>query len=305
MIYALGAAILFSASAVTGKRLSGFIANGALANLLRLSFAAVLLGMWAIPSGGGIFREGWWTLWWSGVIGFGIGDVALFFSLRAIGARLTIMMIHCLATPAGALMEWMFLGITVSTIEIAVTSAILLGVLVSIGGQRNAGSSGKPLSTIGFVWGFLASLGQAGGAVMSRGAYQMMDAANISADPASVAWIRILGGIFFSAVFYLVHRWRFRPIPVLPGSKSHGDHRNLIIGLIILNGFLGPVAGVSLYQWALMSAPTAIVLPVVALSPVMLIPLSRKVDGIEPSAVSIAGGFVAITSVVVLGVLRG
>lgn len=304
---ALLAAVLFAASATTGKRLSGFFANGAQANLYRLIVSGCVLGVWAIASGHGIFGPGWGLLWVSGVIGFGIGDVALFFALRSLGARLTVMIIHCLATPIAGFLEWACLGTEVRPIEAGVTVLILTGVVTSLLGQTSGRSpSGESrISTLpwqGWLWGLLASLGQAGGAVMSRIAYQSIDGAQVDTDAMSVAWIRILGGVCFSFIFLkmsgapgLLGRW--------PSADSGMRRRSLII-LIILNGILGPAAGVSCYQWALATTPTALVLPVVALSPVLLIPLSMKVDGVRPTAISVLGGIIAIASVVILGIQR-
>lgn len=303
MIQAFGAAIFFAASATTGKKLSGIFANGSQVNLYRLICAWIILGVWAVPSGHGFFGSGWGILWLSGVIGFGIGDVALFFSLRHLGARLTVMMIHCLATPLAAFMEWVFLGTTISLQEALVTILILTGVIVSLGGQKypNLSSNDHPVTypITGWLWGLVASLGQAGGAVMSRAAYGQMEYGQVESDPFSVAWIRILGGICFSIVF-LWCSGRNGFFGKWPKTLGQPKEKRKILGLLSLNGFLGPAAGVSLYQWALLTTPTALVLPVVALTPVILIPLSLRVDGIKPTFQSILGGILAIMSVVIL-----
>ena len=303
---ALGAVVFFAASAITGKKLSVIFTNGAQVNMYRLSFSALILGFWAIGSGNGLFGSGWWMLWFSGVIGFGLGDVGLFFSLQHLGARLTVMMIHCMATPIAAFLEWAFLGTTIGTHETIATVCLLSGVILSLWSQDmpNDASSknANKLPLIGWLWGFIASLGQAGGAVMSRIAYQDIERADVITDPASVAWIRITGGVVFSMVFL----WCSGGSGVLGKWPKHlaKSKAPSIIGLICLNGFLGPAAGVSFFQWALLTTPTALVLPVVALTPILLIPLSSRIDGIKPSILSIIGGVVAVISVVVLGILR-
>lgn len=303
---AFGAVIFFAASAITGKKLSGIFSNGAQVNMYRLSFAALILGFWALGSGNGLFGPGWLTLWLSGIVGFGLGDVGLFFSLQQLGARLTVMMIHCLATPIAALLEWAVLGTTIGLYETIATACILTGVILSLWSQKipskQADNKTTKIPLIGWFWGLIASLGQAGGAVMSRVAYQEIEHAEVVTDPVSVAWIRITGGVIFSLVYMwfsggqgLLGRW--------PQNFDKGK-KPMVFGLICLNGFLGPAAGVSFFQWALLSTPTALVLPVVALTPIFLIPLSSRVDGIKPSVPSILGGVLAIISVVVLGILR-
>jgi drug/metabolite transporter (DMT)-like permease len=305
MIPAFLAATFFAASATTGRVLAGIFSNGAQVNLYRLIISSVVLGCWALTTGNGLFGPGWLTLWVSGFIGFGLGDVALFHSLRSLGARLTVMLIHCLATPMAGLMEWVFIGTRIRPVEGFVTFFILAGVLVALLGQNplsRKGVTGRELPWKGWIWGIIASLGQAGGAVLSRSAYGSMQAAGVESDALSIAWIRILGGVVFSFL-YLVASSSSGPVGRWPVTHR-GRRFRVLFGLLILNGLLGPAIGVSCFQWALRTTPTALVLPVVALAPVLLIPVSEKIDGTRPTLLSIAGGLIAIISVVILGIFR-
>jgi drug/metabolite transporter (DMT)-like permease len=45
------------------------------------------------------------------------------------------------------------------------------------------------------------------------------------------------------------------------------------------NALAGPFVGVSCFQWALATTPTAIVLPVVATTPLVVIPFARFAEG--------------------------
>ena len=74
--------------------------------------------------------------------------------------------------------------------------------------------------------------------------------------------------------------------------------------LVILNGLSGPALGVSCYQWALKHAPTGIVLPIVATTPVMIIPLSLLLEHERPSKRSLLGGIIAVLGAVALATIR-
>jgi len=72
----------------------------------------------------------------------------------------------------------------------------------------------------------------------------------------------------------------------------------------LLNGLSGPALGVSCYQWALKTSPTGIVLPIVAITPVLIIPLSLVFEGERPSRRSIGGGIIAVLGAVALAMIR-
>ena len=54
----------------------------------------------------------------SGAVGIGIGDVAFFQTLPRLGSRLTSLLIGCLSAPLAALIEWVWLGTTLSVAQI-------------------------------------------------------------------------------------------------------------------------------------------------------------------------------------------
>ena len=68
----------------------------------------------------------------------------------------------------------------------------------------------------------------------------------------------------------------------------------------MLNGLVGPALGVSCFQWALMSTSTGIVLPIVAITPLVIIPFAHRMEGERPSARSVLGGVVAVVGAVIL-----
>ena len=69
---------------------------------------------------------------------------------------------------------------------------------------------------------------------------------------------------------------------------------------IPLNAFSGPILGVSCYQWALATTASGIVLPIVACTPLVIIPFSYWLEGERPTQRSVLGALLAVTGVIAL-----
>src|SRR5438128_9030263 len=168
MLPAFLATFLFALSAVSATRIARIL-GPAEANFLRLFLATVLLGLWAHLFGHGVSGRAFYIFFISGCIGFGVGDLALFQSLVRLGSRLTILLVHCLAAPIAGLLEWVWLGTTLTSLQIAGAALILLGVFMAFAPAPPGRSSlpGRPELFAGIAYGVLAAFGQALGAVLS------------------------------------------------------------------------------------------------------------------------------------------
>jgi len=291
---------LFAMSAVCAQRTAGWL-GGLTANLWRLLLATVLLGIWAHGFGAGLGGQafGWFLA--SGLVGFGLGDVALFQALPRIGSRLTLILVQCLAAPLAAATEWVWLGTQLSAGEMACGLVILAGVAVAL--TPTAAAIPRGQLAAGIAFGVIGAAGQAWGAVLSRRAYQVAAAAGDMIDGGTAAYQRILAGIAFALLAWMLAR-RFtgwsawdRPTVGRPG-------RGRIARWIVANAIAGPVLGVACYQWALQTTPSGIVLPLVATVPLAVIPLAWKFEGDRPGVRSIAGSLVAVAGAAGLAILR-
>src|ERR1700693_3105745 len=131
MLPALLTTFLWSVSVVCATRSTQYLGS-AVANLTRLCLATVLLALWAHGFGKGVGGAGLWFFVWSGFVGFGLGDLALYEALPRLGSRLTLLLAQCLAAPIGALVEWLWLGTTLSMTQIMSGLVILTGVSVAL-----------------------------------------------------------------------------------------------------------------------------------------------------------------------------
>ena len=295
MFAAFLATILFSLSVVFATRTTRLL--GAMrANFYRLCVSTVLLALWAHTFGKGFGGGAFWIFFLSGCIGFGLGDIALYMSIPRLGPRLAILMVQCLAAPFGALAEWLWLGTDLSTDEILSSVVILAGVGIAVSPREHLHIP-RGVLIVGLVMGAFAALGQGLGAVVSRKAYLVVEAAGQSIDGGTAAYQRILGGLIFAGVPLLLLMRRNRE----NGAGVLGrDPWRAARPWVLLNALAGAVLGVGCYQWALETTPSGIVLPIVATTPIVVIPFAYLLERDVPGPRSIAGGVIAVAGAIAL-----
>jgi drug/metabolite transporter (DMT)-like permease len=301
---ALFATILFSLSVISANR-SSQVLGGTVANFARLLVATLLLAGWAYAVGGGHGGGafGWFFL--SGWIGFGLGDMALYIALPRLGPRLTILMVQCLAAPFAALAEWLWIGTPLTVGEVFCGLVILAGVAVAITPGTDHHGAARGFWMAGLGAGVVAALGQGLGAVVSRKAYAVLELGGHSLDGLSAAYQRILGGLLFAALpsFWILLRRRLVVLPPVGVEPVLGRWRRAW-GWVLANALAGPALGVGCYQWALQTMPSAVVLAVVATTPLVILPLAYLIDGDRPGPRSVLGGMIAVAGVVGLTLAR-
>ncbi len=291
-------AFLFAFSAIFGGR-SARIFGSFTANMGRVIVALTLLGIWSFTFGKGFSGVGLQWLILSGCVGFGLGDMALFGALPRIGPRLSLLLTQCLAGPVAGLAEWLWLGQKISFREGSCGILILSGVAVALLPNGKIPTPRFFWSGVGF--GVLSALGQGLGAVISRKANALNFASHTAIDGGTAAFQRMLGGFLVTTIFILiVNRRRSFHFTVTPMKKLPvGWH------LILLNGLAGPCLGVGFYQYALSTTPSAIVLAIVATSPVIVMLLQFFTGEEKPGVISILGALVAVGGAVALASIQG
>ena len=303
MLAAFLAALFFAFNATCANR-SARALGGARANLGRLTVAVVVLAAFAHTLGGGLASASlpWFLL--SGVIGMGLGDIAVFAALPLLGSRLTVLLTQCLAAPIAALGEWLWLGHRLTPAQMLWGVVIIAGVAFAIMPSR----SSPPRVTvrpIGFLFGFLAACGQGLGALVSRRGLEAAVAAGELPNNAlfglTAAYQRILAGFAFLAVWLLVLRLAgiFPAAPAATSEERRRDYR-----WMVANGLAGPVFGVGCYQWALATTPSGIVLPIAATAPLLAMPIAYWLEGDRPSRRAVTGGIIAVAGCVALTLAR-
>ena len=300
MSAAILATILFSLSAVSGKRLSHYL-TAVEANMIRFIISALLLGTYSSYYGLGLGGGAFGMFFISGVIGFGVGDYGLFRAYKIIGSRLTMVMTQCLAAPFAATVEWLWLGSVLSLGQVLAGVGILVGVCLALA-PNDTMQIDKANWKKGIFWGLLSAFGQGFGAVLSRKAGMMLDD-GVSIDGLSAAYQRVLGGLAVMLILFIGQKM------IAYKRENYNSRADLdsasvkwIFMLVLANALCGPTLGVGAYQWALNvnDLPAGIVLSVVALSPLVIIPFSMKFEGERPTFRSLIGSVIAVVGVVIM-----
>ncbi len=280
-------------------------ALGALrANFGRLLVACVFLGLFAHLVGRGFASASfnWFLL--SGLIGMGLGDLGVYGALPFLGSRLTVLMTQCLAAPIAAIGEWLWLGTKLTGQQVFWGSVILAGVAVALMPSKSSPPRVQ-VRPVGFLFGLLAAAGQGFGALVSRKGVTVAAAAGEHVANATfgltAAYHRILAGVMFISVWYLVMRLLRR----LPPPLTHTpEERRASRRWVLANTLAGPVAGVGCYQWALATTPSGLVLPIAATTPLLSIPIAFWLEGDRPTRRSILGAVIAVAGCIALTLNR-
>jgi drug/metabolite transporter (DMT)-like permease len=306
MLAALLTTLLFAVSVICGHRLATQV-GGAEANFWRLCGAAVFLALWANIFGTGRDGEAFPIFVLSGFLGVGVGDSGYYQALTRLGSRRAVLLAQCLTAPIAALTEWLWLGTKLSLAEILFIGVILAGVAIALAPREHIQISPRQLQ-MGILFSLLAAFGGALGAVLSRKAYFVAHAAGEHPDPGTTGYQRVLGGALIPAIILLVVKWR--------SAHAHGgmfeektlnvsrDKWKKIWPWVLGNSLAGQTLGVTAMQWALETTPTGIVTAIIAMTPVILLPMTFIVDGEKIGIRSLLGALVGVGGVIGLAFWR-
>jgi drug/metabolite transporter (DMT)-like permease len=307
MVPAFITTILWSYCVIAARRSVEQLGEN-LANLARILVALAALGLMAHWFGKGLGGGGLHYFFLSGVVGFGLGDIGVFYALPRLGSRLTLLMAQCVAAPIAGIAEWLWLGTTVNLLQVVGIAIVLAGIVLAIA-PKNLPAASLPGFLAGIAFGLLAAFGQGMGAVLSRKAYA---AANLAGSwtgemsileriwmGATTGYQRLLGGAMVIVAFYLlsilIRAWRTHP------RAPHGaDPTGSKVRFVLLNAAAGPVFGIICFQWALATTPSAIVQPIVAMTPLVVMPMAWFLEGDRPSGRAILGAVISVVGVIVL-----
>jgi drug/metabolite transporter (DMT)-like permease len=295
---ALGTAVCWAFSALAfaaaGRRI-GILAL----NLIRLVIAFFLLSAaaWALrgvalPLDASPHAWGWLGV--SGLVGFVFGDLCLFQAYRLIGPRLSSLLMS-LAPPLTALIGWLALGETLTGRDALGMALTVSGIAWAVGERHPPTASPAPGSQAaeppvrrplaGVALGLGGALGQAGGLVLSKlgmGGY----------DPVAATQVRAVAGIAGYLLLLLVcRRW---------ASVGAALRDRPALGNACAGAFFGPFLGVSLSLYAIRHTVAGVAASIMALQPVLVIPLVMLLHRERVGVGGIAGALVAVAGVALL-----
>ncbi|TVQ21715.1 MAG: DMT family transporter [Leptolyngbya sp. DLM2.Bin15] len=207
----------------------------------------------------------------SGGIGIGLGDTAFFTSLNCLGARRGLLL-ESLAPPMAAL-------IALIALQEYLPLAAWLGIMLTVGGvawvvvERTPSTpqfQARPRR--GILFGFLAALSQASGAVLSRAALSGSEI-----DPLWSTFLRLVGALVVLVILVAVRQQQGEVVAL-------GRSRRLAL-TVAVTAFFGTYLAIWLQQVALKFTAAGIAQALGATSPLFVIPIAVWMgDRVSPRA---------------------
>ena len=270
---------------------TGRMIGSQVTNRMRLLFALIYLIILNLI----LFREPfpfsadssrWMWLSLSGVIGLSLGDAFLFQSFVSVGPRLGSLLLS-LAPIFGSIIAWAFFGETLTAVQITGIALALSGIGWVVMSHEEPADTPHGQTRRGVLFGVLAGLGQAVGLVLSKQAM----AENFSPFQANA--IRMLAAAIFVWILAIVEGQAGATITTIRQQPKS-------LGLLALGALVGPVLGVSASLLAVQHAEIGVASTLMALPPVIVLPISYFFFKEKVGWQAIAGTLLAIVGVAVL-----
>lgn len=225
----------------------------------------------------------WLWLSLSGIIGFVLGDLFLFYAIAIIGAR-TSMLIMALVPPITAVIGFFVLSETIS-LQHCLGMALTHNGVVTVILTRKSGTKELKHPVKGLVYAFIGMAGQAVGLVLSK--YGMGEYNAFSATQ-----IRVIAGLVgFTLLLFYFKAWEqlkaaFKDIPAMKVTT--------------IGSVTGPFIGVYLSLLAVQNTSTGVASTIMAIVPVLIIPFSILLYKEKINLREIIGAIIAVTGTAIM-----
>jgi drug/metabolite transporter (DMT)-like permease len=270
---------------------TGRMVGSQVTNRIRLIFALIYLAILNIilfgePLPLSAESARWIWLGLSGVIGLSLGDTFYFQSLISIGPRLGSLLLS-LAPIFGSVIAWIFFGEILTPLQITGIVLALSGIAWVVMSHEEPPNTPHGHTKRGVFFGVLAGLGQAVGLVLSKqGMYGEF-------SPFQANVIRMLAAGVFTWAWAITEGKTGATFSVLREKPQ-------AIRLLALGALVGPLLGVSSSLFAVQHTEIGVASTLMALPPVILLPISYFVFKEKVGWQAVAGTILAIMGVAVL-----
>ena len=279
VLWAIGS-ILFAWSS---QRVGALFTNAiriVLAALILCVLHALLFGtVW--PSW--ISGRSLWLLAVSGIVGLVLGDGCYFRSLVLLGARRASVLLS-LSPALTALGGWIFLSERLGAQALVGMVLSLAGTIWVVSERGQDEASLRPW--LGALFGLGAALGQAAGLLLAKPALEGLEPLSGTVVRMAVA---ALAGLLPLGLRLSRRREAPQAMLTLP-----------LAGVLITAAFIGPVAGVWLSLVAITHTETGIAATLMALVPIVIIPIDVLIHRRLPSVRAVLGATVALAGVALI-----
>jgi drug/metabolite transporter (DMT)-like permease len=247
----------------------------------------------------------------SGILGFAVCDQFAFCAFVDVGARMTTLLMT-LTPPVAAVLAWQFLGEPLSSVAIAGIVTTLAGIIwVALERPDPAAHRPHPHRMRGLIYGALAGVFQAVGLILSKiGIGHTRVPVEQHLDPWSASLVRVTFGA--AAICLLSLLYRAGRSATVTGAAAgldpkQADARAPQRGLwprailqLTIGAILGPVIGVWLSLVAINRAEAGIAATLMAMTPVLILPMAAWIERERIGWRAILGAAVAVLGVTIL-----
>jgi drug/metabolite transporter (DMT)-like permease len=274
---------------LAGRELGSVVVN----RLRLLAALLVILGLhWAmegslLPLDAG--PEPWIWLSLSGAAGLVAGDAMLFQSLVMLGTRLA-MLIFSLSPVMAALIAWIFLGETLRPGQILGIGVTLSGIAWVVLRQPNNNGLSQKAYGLGILLSAGGALGQAVGFTLAK--------KGLSGDLSALSGHIIRLGAA-TLLIWVIALLRGRALDTLRRAQD----RPKGLGFTLAGTLFGPVLGVWISLYAVQHCEVGVAATLMALTPVILLPVGRYYFKEKLGWQAVAGTIVAVIGVALLFLL--
>ena len=271
-----------------GKNLGSMVVNR-----IRLVFAVILLTITHFFVQGQIFpfdATPHQLLWLglSGIVGLVVGDGFLIRSYIMIGFRIGTLIMSSVPV-ISTLFAWFLLGEKVRFFELAGIFLVMSGIMIVVSERNNDEKNQKDRKqyATGILFAFLGAFGQAFGLVLAKKGLE----GNFS--PLSGVLVRMLSAMVF---MWLITLFMGQVKSTIQKSLSSPVAlRNIAVG-----SFVGPFIGVWLSLVAIQNAQVGIASTLMALAPIITLPIMKWGYKEKVSRLAITGTITALCGVAVI-----
>lgn len=288
---ALATAVLWTLTSIFftigGREVGSVVVNRA-----RLVLAVIFLMLTHLILQGTLFPlfvepERWFWLGLSGIVGLVVGDAFLFQAFVLVGPRLSMLMMS-LVPVISALIAWVFLGERLSWLEIGAVSLTVGGIAwVVLERDDNPVEADRRQYMLGILAGLAGAVGQALGLVAAK--------KGLAGD------FSVLSGVLLRMAVAAVVMWALAAVQgQIRPTLSALRHNPYALKMIVAGSVVGPFLGVWVSLIAVNLARVGIASTLMALTPILILPVAHWIFKEKISARAIFGTAIALMGVALI-----
>jgi len=223
----------------------------------------------------------------SGIVGLVIGDTFLFKSFQYIGARIG-MLLMALSPVMSGILAYIFLGEALSFWAITGMLITTGGVALVVSERKETPASEYKISKIGIFHGLMGALGQAGGLIFAKFAFEEGEVNKMVAT-----FVRIFSSVIIITILAVLAKRYKNPIKVYKENPK-------AITTTAVGTFFGPYLGITFSLIAIANTKVGIAATLMSTMPIIMLPMVRYYFKEKLSWRAIIGAFIAVAGVAII-----